>query len=380
MSKTVGVMFGFGLVTGARLLTSAFCLWFIVDVNKIPPVKFQEIVRDGQATIVARMKVSTPGNHAFILRRLDTGAISSTTMFRAAFPSATDEAERAESSWIKHHWNDVALELAKDYYLSPLILPLAAASPDPNIVFRKSGKTLQQPTPVASPVSSSAHITDTPPVKRRREASPAATPARTQGAIPATPRRGATPSRTAAPTATPRRSARHASREPPATPATVSITSVKVVETIKEELPPPPPVVTIETPSYEDESRDLAQVAEQNMQEDIREQKELINKLKAEQQAKEEAARAVAAEASTADVEQAVSSDAPTSKREREEEPTEYKLNIKEPEVGERAIATNKRVQPGRLGPERKSLAWGALAFAVGAGAISLLPSLPSFF
>ncbi len=106
------------------------------------------------------------------------------------------------------------------------------------------------------------------------------------------------------------------------------------------------------------------------MQEDIREQKELINKLKAEQQAKEEAARAVAAEASTADVEQAVSSDAPTSKREREEEPTEYKLNIKEPEVGERAIATNKRVQPGRLGPERKSLAWGALAFAVGAGAM----------
>ncbi len=53
MSKTVGVMFGFGFVTGARLLTSAFCLWFIVDVNKIPPVKFQEIVRDGQATIVS---------------------------------------------------------------------------------------------------------------------------------------------------------------------------------------------------------------------------------------------------------------------------------------------------------------------------------------
>ncbi|KAI0091185.1 hypothetical protein BDY19DRAFT_934311 [Irpex rosettiformis] len=364
-----------------------------LDPAKVPPVKFQEIIRDGQATVVARMKVSTPSNHAFILRRLDTGAISSTTMFRAAFPSATDEAERAEAVWIKSHWNvsgankqgtarfagtwvtqDVALELARDYHLSPLIQPLAMAAPDPNIIFRKSGKTLQQPTPVASPVSAAATIPDSPATKRRREASPSATTSRTQAASQPTPRRGATPSRTAATVATPRRSARIQSPAPP-TPAPISAAPVtKIVETVEIE----PIAHGSDETAVEDDARDLARVAEQNMEEDIREQRELITKLKAEQQAKNEAVvettNAITQESSAADVEQVVT------KRLREEEPTEYTLNIKEPEVSERAIATNKRVQPGKMGPERKSLAWGALAFAVGAGAISLLPSLPNLF
>ncbi|KAI0342777.1 hypothetical protein BDW22DRAFT_1357293 [Trametopsis cervina] len=356
-----------------------------LEPSKIPPVKFQEIVRDGQATIVARMKIATPSGHAFILRRLDTGAISSTTMFRAAFPTVSDDAERAESAWIKSNYNiagankqgsarfagtwvtpEVALELAQDYQLADVISLLTDATPDPQVVFRKSGKTLQQPTPGASPVTPSQNVTDTPPVKRRREASPAVTPARSQP----TPRRAPTPQRNAA-LASPRRSTRLMSPVPLPVTTIVSSTT-KVVSTIHE---PTTPAGSDET-AVEEEARELAKVAEQNMEEDIREQKELVNRLKAEAEAK---ARAAIAGASLAEVENAVVEGGPAAKRAREEEPTQYTLDIKEPEIGERAIATNRRVL-GKMTPERKSLAWGALLFAAGVGAVSFLPSIPGFF
>ena len=55
-------------------------------------------------------------------------------------------------------------------------------------------------------------------------------------------------------------------------------------------------------------------------------------------------------------------------------EKKEYRFNFKEPgeeEVGERAVVTNSRVRLlSQLPPERKSLAWGALAFAAGLGAV----------
>jgi hypothetical protein len=43
-----------------------------------------------------------PGSHthAFILRRYDTNAISLTTMFKVAFPGATDEEESREMDWV----------------------------------------------------------------------------------------------------------------------------------------------------------------------------------------------------------------------------------------------------------------------------------------
>lgn len=43
-----------------------------------------------------------PNEHAFILRRYDTGAISVTTMFKAAFPGATEEEEEREMRWVSH--------------------------------------------------------------------------------------------------------------------------------------------------------------------------------------------------------------------------------------------------------------------------------------
>lgn len=41
-----------------------------------------------------------PTQHAFILRRYDTNAISLTTMFKVAFPGATDEEEKKEMDWV----------------------------------------------------------------------------------------------------------------------------------------------------------------------------------------------------------------------------------------------------------------------------------------
>lgn len=48
------------------------------------------------------MLTAQPGNnaHAFILRRYDTNAISLTTMFKVAFPGASEEDERREMDWV----------------------------------------------------------------------------------------------------------------------------------------------------------------------------------------------------------------------------------------------------------------------------------------
>jgi hypothetical protein len=57
-------------------------------------------------------------------------------------------------------------------------------------------------------------------------------------------------------------------------------------------------------------------------------------------------------------------------KRSRDEQEFPTELNLKEPEVGERAIATNKRVSRFHLEPRQKSFAWGVAAFAFGLGAV----------
>ena len=124
-----------------------------------------------------------------------------------------------------------------------------------------------------------------------------------------------------------------------------------------------------------DEDVEAAKVAEPNMAEDVREQRELIAKLKAERAAAK--AQAAAEPSPSQEVAEEMLEDegeASGTKRTREEEPKELRFNFKEKtegEVGERTIATNRRVGLlGRMPPERKSLAWGALAFAAGMGAM----------
>ncbi|OCH95377.1 hypothetical protein OBBRIDRAFT_574618 [Obba rivulosa] len=377
-----------------------------MDLSKPLPVKFQEIVRDGQGTIVGRIKIPTPAGHAFILRRLDTGAISLTTMFRAAFPTASEEAERNEANWVKASFDtaganksgkarfagtwvnpDVAVEIAESYSLGEVIPALAAAAPDPNVVYRRSTKThqgmLQTPTasPATRPPTSSPIDVGPTPAKRRREASPTASVLATHGSMAGSDV-GSPP-----PSPAPRRSARLKSPVPTTNVSILTQKTTKVVRNVRQG--------TLASGGSDDtavdeEATEVAKVTEPSMQEDVREQQELIARLKAEKAAKEAKevaektiAEEQAAEAPVGGGEEAVAAEVlevRLQKRQREEEHTELQFAFKEPQEAaaeERTIATNRRV--GRLQqmpPERKSLAWGALAFAAGLGAMSLLPNL----
>lgn len=138
-------------------------------------------------------------------------------MFRAAFPSAPDEAERVESSWVKANYDtfgangsasnpsirlrlagtwvqpQVAVAIAPAYSLAHVIGPLANAEPDPDQEYRRSTK---QNSPqvtttngsvsgsrtrneVVVPASPSPASGQSNPNKRRKESSPA--PSNTSG-------------------------------------------------------------------------------------------------------------------------------------------------------------------------------------------------------
>ncbi|WVQ78300.1 hypothetical protein IAT38_000385 [Cryptococcus sp. DSM 104549] len=130
-------------------------------------VKFQTIVREGKEIVVGRIKVpiAGPTPHAFILRRYDTDAISLTTMYKVAFPGASEDDEKREMDWVKSSFDTrgtnggrgsdvvrlagqwvsrhLAIHLADAYHLTPLIAALARAVPDPNVAYRKSQRSQQ---------------------------------------------------------------------------------------------------------------------------------------------------------------------------------------------------------------------------------------------
>ncbi|PCH42159.1 hypothetical protein WOLCODRAFT_137737 [Wolfiporia cocos MD-104 SS10] len=447
-----------------------------LDPSKAPMVKFQEIYRDGYTTIVGRLKIPTPNGHAFILRRLDTGAISLTTMFRAAFPTASEEAEKAESIWVKTHFDlngtnrsgrsrfagtwitpEVALTLAGSYNLADIIPALARAVPDPNVVYRRSSKAAQQPTPTASPAAAPAPASREGPVpKRRREASPV--PSATTAVVSETVERevisvdmdtdpepivtAPTPppsaSRLSATTPTPRRSTRTRSPAPPPVPTPVrSPTPMSAKPAHKEEDPAPAPVpaptpapvqqpppaeatpaqkpaevtapVTQSMPTPpvdaepaanegEGEEREVSfvtyegalagpapMIAEQTMQEEIAEQKALIERLKREREARlrEEAAARIADTGdavSSSDDASEVAGGSAKRPRENEDAPLKFQFAEHKEETEERAIAGSARARILRdMPPQRKSLAWGALAFAAGLSAMAYLPEIQAF-
>ncbi|TDL25484.1 hypothetical protein BD410DRAFT_836993 [Rickenella mellea] len=344
--------------------------------SKPPPVKYQVITREGQEIVVGRVKIQTPGGgHAFILRRFDTGSISLTTMFRAAFPTASDDAERAEAAWVKANYDspttgaagsarlrlagtwvapEVAAALADRYALSHVIPQLANATPDPNMEYRKSTKaeaasppkasttlvttqaTQQQPTP--SPTAALPN-----PSKRRKESSPAPSSQSVSSAVPP-PRRTTSRTTSPAPRTTAARPTRTSARkvQEPLTPATSDQTLV-------------------------DEEGDLAEVPGPDMHTDVAEQREMIAKLKAQ--------RSVGKPASskTMSTPSAVVMKAKRSHEETEDKPP--KFEFKEPseqEVGEREVRSNRRIY---LQPQQKSAAWGAFFFAAGFAAMAALPN-----
>ncbi|KAF9223924.1 hypothetical protein BS17DRAFT_733807 [Gyrodon lividus] len=350
-----------------------------LDLTKLPPVKYQSLDRDGHEVLVGRMKIPTPTGHAFILRRYDTGAISLTTMFRAAFPSASELEERKDTQWAKENFDlsgnngsgkephivrlagtwispSIALlpDFAECYHLGEIIQHVAKAVPDPSATYRRSTtkmtpKGVPPSSPVTSPTKSlltPAPSMNMPTPKRRRESSPApAQPNPPQSSLPP-----------------PRRSAR--TKSPAPVPITMAVKSPKAVRAARVVR-----VAEVTTPGGSDETiveeeAETVEMAKPSMTQDIAEQMELIERLKAEREPTK--------------MEMDVTSAPAPLKRTREdeeEEKDELRFNFKEPVPEGRQIATNKRLSKFKLEPRQKSFAWGVAAFAIGMGAVSFLPN-----
>ena len=290
-------------------------------------------------------------------------------MFRAAFPTATEQDEKRESSWVKENYSlngfngsskdpgvtrlagvwvspEIALQLAESYSLRNIVLTIANATPDPNGNYRRSGKTAGNPSPKPSPApvvpptkslpSPPTHVPNPP--KRRKEASPAllSAPNSTRAISPAP----ASPP--------PRRSVRIKSPtpKPPSTRQTARVVKTRVEQVV---------VAESLTDTIMEEPDAAADVASQALHEqDIAEQKAMIADLKSKRDA---------------GMKFGEGDESSNLKRSREEdEPMTF--DFKEPEVGERQIATNRKISRFQMQPKTKAVAWGVAAFAFGLGAV----------
>jgi hypothetical protein len=302
-------------------------------------------------------------------------------MFRASFPTASDESERIEANWVKANFDnsggnrpgkarfagtwvptDVAISIASDYSLGDIISPLLDAKPDPNTEYRKSSRALQQQqtpdkdlsAPKQLPTPSPSMSTPNPP-KRRREASPASTKSPSIAA--------SSPTKSPLAPASTRRSQRTTSPAPPPSP---KLASPKVASPVKAAKVIRSPLKTrrmeVVTPAGSDETAvedDLPEVPGPDANEDIREQKEMIEAFKAQR------------ESQAADDRDEGIDGGSEKKREREEEDPSLQFTFKEPETQDRKIATNKRIpRLPEMTPERRSFAWGIAAFAAAVGAM----------
>ncbi|KAG5638890.1 hypothetical protein H0H81_008949 [Sphagnurus paluster] len=322
-------------------------------------------------------------------------------MFRAAFPNAPDHEEKIELLWVKENydlsannggphnpgvtrlagtWVSPALArvLGDTYALGDLITAVVDATPDPNANYRRSAKSSAPAKPAepvsVKPVSASTAAATLPtpsptagqpnPPKRRKEGSPAPL------SVPVSPPTSPTK-------ALPRRSSRTRSPAPRSSIGPFSSVSrtPKVQKTVRRE------EVQILTPGGSDLTvlDEETEVIEDRItgselhEQDVAEQQALVQKLKAERDAAKKQEHEVADEDEDEESEAAAESPSTGVKRVRKDEDEELKtipFNPKEPEVGERAIATNARVGRFQLQPRTRQLAWGAAVFAFGMGAV----------
>lgn len=325
-----------------------------------------------------RQHLLQPNNgHAFVLRRFDTGAISQTTMFRAAFPGCSEELEKVESNYVKLNYDspganggpgkdalrlagnwilpDVAAMLAPLYGLDTTVRSLVQASPDPNSEYRRSTKSTSSPakentSPAATAATATAVTTtatvapastDTPkPAKRRKESSPS-------------PKKEPQPQGLQSPP--PRRSVRLSSPPPTESPTRMRTRVTKTTTTKVTVKPRNARSNGMLTPNEEEgeEEEEEADVPGPDMDQDIEEQQGIIARLKAERAAQDGGASQI-------------------SKRGREESEEQLQFQFREPEeqkaIATREIKTNRRLRLD-LEPQQKSAAWGALWFAAGLAA-----------
>ncbi|KAG6830648.1 hypothetical protein H0H92_015545 [Tricholoma furcatifolium] len=373
----------------------------------LPPVKYQILTCQGKNILVGRMKIETPTvrgliialdqldlltlqskptGHAFILRRFDTEAVSLTTMFRAAFPNAPDHDERNELQWVKENYDlsknnggphnpevtrlagtwvspSIAQLLGETYGLGELIKVVVEAAPDPNVNYRRSQKSAKEASMTVKPLPAANGVASLPtpsptaqpnPTKRRKESSPA--PAQAPASPPTLPTKTRRTSRPRSP------GPRVPAPLPPRTPKTRTVRQHEEVVTVtpsKAELV----VVDEETETVENG------IGHELHDQDVVEQRALVEKLKAEREAAKEE---VADEDEDMEGTESSSKGLKRTRKDEEEEKT-VEFNPKEPEVEERVIATNRRVSSILQG-KTKSLAWSAAAFVFGVGAM-LVPS-----
>ena len=253
-------------------------------------------------------------------------------MFKAAFPTAPEEHEKAEAAWVRANFDvsgangsagadgipklrlngtwvgaTIAQYIAPAYGLGHILTSLIDARPDPNQEYRKSTKASPSVTTQSAPISDAI----TPSAPKRRRGSPMSS-----AALPV------------------RSSPRKAGRSPAPRSTTVQDAHT--------------PGGSDETAVEEGDDEPDALVPD--MAQDIQEQKTLIADLKAKRDA-------------------AGGPVTPRNSRKRQDAetpPLSFDFN-KEPEVGERAISGRRRVQ---LQAHQKAAAWGTLAFAVGLGAM----------
>ena len=353
----------------------------------------------------AHRSASQDSGHAFILRRFDTGAISLTTMFRAAFPNAPEHDEKAEVQWVKDNYDlsgnngsskdnhitrlagvwvspNVALELSHAYKIDDIISSVVEAAPDPNGNYRRSGKAAAAaaatstvnaaPSPPSNagsalpppPIQSATKSLPTPsrsspapnPLKRRKDSSPAPTPPITSPEVSKP---------------LPRRSARTKSPAPRSAAQMAPLTSLLNQTPKASRSSPKKQDELVVTPGGSEETA-VEDVAGSDLhEEDVLEQQKLIADLKAQRDAKKLAEQQQQEEDESMESGDSDEVDGPSKlKRAREEDGPAFKFEFKEPEVVERPVATNSRVRRFTLEPRTKSFAWGLAAFAVGMGAV----------
>lgn len=240
----------------------------------------------------------------------------------------------------------LARTLGASYKIGFLIDAVVQARPDPNVSYRRSAKRDPEPpttpTPKPVPKSLSAPSPAVPgpgPAKRRKESSP----------VPSAP-----PVESSKPPST--RSRRSVRTKSPTPKATSSV----IITTTRRSTRRP-----VEVPSDEtavDEDAPVAAVASEELHDqDVADQRELIAGMMAE---REVSRKAVSESPKKSPTKSKI-------KRSREEEEEELRFDFKEPEVGERAIATNARVGVWQgMAPQNRSFAWGVAAFVFGAGAV----------
>jgi len=122
----------------------------------------------------------------------------------------------------------------------------------------------------------------------------------------------------------------------------------------------------LETPGGSDETavdEEGAAVVEESVgtelrEQDLAEQRDMIADLKAQRDI------SLATQRKAADTPAKL-------KRGRDDDSRPLEFDFKEPEIGERVIATNRRITPSQ-----KSFVWGVMAFAFGMTAVSFLPNL----